>query len=180
VDRLSASAAESAAEVSAALAPRADEISADIYALIVREIPRLHTDNRVMALLEASIGENVATLLHAIQHGIDLEQVHAPTAALEYARRLAQRGVHVAALLRAYRVGSARFEDWCLRELGRQTDNAAVISAAGLRIAGSTAAYIDTVSEEVLSAYESEMGTGYGTRAWPGQPGSGACCGTSR
>ena len=45
--------------------------------------------------------------------------------------RLAQRGVAVAALLRAYRIGSARFQDWCLQELGRRTDNAAIISAAG-------------------------------------------------
>ena len=59
-----------------------------------------------------------------------------PAAAEEYARRLAQRGVPIAALLRAYRIGSARFEDWCLKELGRQTDNASIVSAAGLRIAG--------------------------------------------
>jgi len=50
--------------------------------------------------------------------------------------------------LRAYRIGSARFEDWCLQELGRRTDNAAIVSAAGLRIAGVTNAYIDKVSEE--------------------------------
>jgi DNA-binding PucR family transcriptional regulator len=98
----------------------------------------------------------VATLLHILQHGIDLETVHAPSAAEEYARRLAQRGVPVAALLRAYRIGSARFVDWCLQELGRRSDNAAVVSTAGQRIAGIVAAYIDQTSEEVVSAYESE------------------------
>jgi hypothetical protein len=152
----SPSAAESAAEVSAALAPRAVELSADIYQLIVREIPQLRSDKRVLELLEASVGENVATVVHILQHGIDLENVHAPAAAEEYARRLAQRGVPIAALLRAYRIGSARFEDWFLQELGRRTDNAAVVSAAGLRIATVLASYIDKVSEEVVSAYESE------------------------
>jgi len=156
MDRSSPSAAESASEVSAALTPRADEMSADIYRLIVREIPHLRNDKRVLTLLEASVAENVATILHILQHGIDLEMVHAPAAAEEYARRLAQRGVPVAALLRAYRIGSARFQDWCLQELGRRSDNAAVVSAAGLRIAGIVAAYIDQVSEEVVSAYESE------------------------
>lgn len=131
-------------------------MSADIYGLIVREIPQLRGDMRVLTLLEASVGENVATLLHVIQHGIELENVHAPAAAEEYARRLAQRGVPVAALLRAYRIGSARFEDWCLQELGRRSDDAAVVSAAGLRIARILAAYIDQVSEELVSAYESE------------------------
>jgi hypothetical protein len=131
-------------------------MSADIFQLIVREIAPLRGDQRVLTLLEASVGENVATMVHILQHGIDLEKVHAPAAAEEYARRLAQRGVPVAALLRAYRIGSARFEDWCLHELGRRTDNAAVVSATGLRIAAITASYIDKVSEEVVSAYEAE------------------------
>jgi hypothetical protein len=109
-----------------------------------------------MALLEASVGENVTTALHVMQHGIDLENVHAPAAAEEYARRLAQRGVPIAALLRAYRIGSTRFQDWCLGELGRSTDSASVISAAGLRIADVLATYIDRVSEELVSAYEAE------------------------
>jgi DNA-binding PucR family transcriptional regulator len=156
MDRSSPSAAESAAEVSAALVPGTAELSADIYQLIVREIPQLRGDKRVLTLLEASVGENVATMLHILQHGIDLEKVHAPAAAEEYARRLAQRGVPIAALLRAYRIGSARFEDWCLQELGRRIDNASIVSAAGMRIAAITASYIDQVSEEVVSAYESE------------------------
>jgi len=131
-------------------------MSADIYRLIVEEIPQLRGDRRVLTLLEASVGENVATMLHVLQLSIDLDKVHAPAAAEEYARRLAQRGVPIAALLRAYRIGSTRFQDWCLQELGRRTDNAAIISAAGLRIAGITASYIDKVSEEVVSAYEAE------------------------
>jgi PucR C-terminal helix-turn-helix domain/GGDEF-like domain len=156
MDRSSPSAAESVSEVCAALVPRTAEMSADIYQLIVQQIPQLRSDKRVLELLEASVAENVATALHILQHGIDLEKVHAPAAADEYARRLAQRGAPVAALLRAYRIGSARFEDWCLQELGRRTDNAAVVSAAGLRIAAILASYIDKVSEEVVSAYESE------------------------
>jgi DNA-binding PucR family transcriptional regulator len=96
------------------------------------------------------------TVLHVLQHGIDLENVHAPVAAAEYARRLAQRGIPIVALLRAYRIGSARFQDWCLEELGRRTDDASVVSAAGVRIASVTAAYIDRVSEQVVSAYETE------------------------
>jgi DNA-binding PucR family transcriptional regulator len=156
MDRSSPSAAESTSAVAAALDPRAAEMSADIYGLIVREIPQLRSDKRVLALLESSVAENVATVLHILQHGIDVEKVRAPAAAEEYARRLAQRGVPIAALLRAYRIGSARFEDWCLQELGRQTDNASVVSAAGLRIARGLASYIDQVSEELVSAYESE------------------------
>jgi DNA-binding PucR family transcriptional regulator len=148
--------AQFAAEVSGALTPRTEELSADIYDLLVQEIPQLRSDRRILTLLQASVGENVATLLHVIQHGIDLENVRAPAAAEEYARRLAQRGVPIAALLRAYRIGAARFQERCLEELGRSTDNASIISGAGMRIAETTAAYIDRVSEEVVSAYEAE------------------------
>ena len=147
---------QTASDVSGSLMPRIAEVSADIYALIVREIPQLHGDQRVLTLLEASVGENVSTVLHIIQHGIELENVHAPAAAEEYARRLAQRGVPASALLRAYRIGAARFQDWCLEELGRSTDNASTVSAAALRIADFTSAYIDKVSEQLLSAYEAE------------------------
>ena len=156
MDRSSPSVAQSASAVAGVLIPRTGELSAEIYGLIVREIPRLRSDKRVLTLLEASVTENVATLLHVLQHDIDLENVRAPAAAEEYARRLAQRGVPIAALLRAYRIGSARFQDRCLEELGRSTDDAPLISATGLRIADRTAAYIDRVSEELVSAYEGE------------------------
>ena len=148
--------AQRATDVSSALTPRTAELAADVYDLIVREIPQLRGDQQVLTLLEASVEENVATVLHVLQHGIDLENVHAPVAAAEYARRLAQRGIPIVALLRAYRIGSARFQDWCLEELGRRTDDASVVSAAGVRIASVTAAYIDRVSEQVVSAYETE------------------------
>ncbi len=122
----------------------------------MQEIPQLRADSRVLTLLEASVGENVATMLHVLQHGIDIDHVRAPAAAEEYARRLAQRDVPIAPLLRAYRIGSARFQDWCLQELGQRTDNAPIVSATGLRIAEITALYIDQVSEQVVSAYETE------------------------
>jgi hypothetical protein len=76
---------QSASDVSSSLAPRIAEISADVYGLIVREIPQLRGDKR---------------------------------------------------------------------DLARSTDNASIVSAAGLRIADITSAYIDKVSEEMLSAYE--------------------------
>jgi DNA-binding PucR family transcriptional regulator len=76
---------QSASDVSSSLAPRIAEISADVYGLIVREIPQLRGDKR---------------------------------------------------------------------DLARSTDNASIVSAAGLRIADITSAYIDKVSEEMLSACE--------------------------
>jgi hypothetical protein len=115
-------------------------------------------------------------MLHILQHGIDLEHVRAPAAAEEYARRLAQHGVPVAALLRAYRIGSARFEECCLAELGRRTDSASVVSVTGMRIAGTLNAYIDRVSEEVLGAYESEKEKWLRNQRPRGPRASAPCC----
>ena len=156
MERASPAVARHAAEVAGALAPHTAELSVDIYQLIVRDIPQLRSDHRILALLEASVAENVATVLHILQHGIDLDNVHAPAAAEEYARRLAQRGIPMAALLRAYRLGSTRFQHWCLQELAQQAHDAAIVSAAGLGIAETTAAYIDRVSEQLVAAYETE------------------------
>ncbi len=156
VHRASVAVTQRAEDVSRALTPSADEISAEIYELIVQDIPQLRNDKRVLTLLEASVGENIAALLHVLQHCIDLEKLHAPSAAEEYARRLAQRGVPVVALLRAYRIGSARFQDRCLQELGRHSADASAISETGLHITELIASYIDRVSEDVVSAYEAE------------------------
>ena len=87
MDRLNPSVAQRAADVSGALTPRTAELATEIYDLIMREIPLLRGDKQVLTLLEASVGENVATLLHVLEHGIDLENVHLPVAAAEYARR---------------------------------------------------------------------------------------------
>ena len=55
--------------------------------------------------------------LHALRYDIAVERVEAPTAALEYARRLAQHGVPVNALVRAYRLGQRRMNELVFAEL---------------------------------------------------------------
>jgi hypothetical protein len=101
--------AELVAGVAAAVTSRAAAVSEDVYHVILRDIPQLRDDKPVLALLASSVGSNVDTCLQIMQHQIDLADVQAPTAAVEYARRLAQRGTPLTALLRAYRVGHACF-----------------------------------------------------------------------
>jgi DNA-binding PucR family transcriptional regulator len=147
---------QSASDVSSVLTPRADQVSRGIYKLILRDIPQLRGDKRILAVLDASVRGNVTTLLDIFQNGTDPEKVHAPAAAEEHARRLAQRGVPLVALLRAYRIGSAWFQDQCLQELGRLINDVSLLSATGLHLAEVTASYIDRISEEVVVAYETE------------------------
>jgi hypothetical protein len=104
--------------VAAAVSSRAAPVSADVYETILREIPELRDDKPVLALLASSVDSNVDTVLAIMRHQIDLTAVQAPAAAVEYTRRLAQRGAPLTALLRAYRVGHTCLSDW-LETLGR-------------------------------------------------------------
>ena len=145
--------AELMADVAAAVASRSAAVSEDVYDAILQEIPQLRDDKPVLTLLASSVDSNVDTCLQIMQHRIDLAAVRAPAAATEYARRLAQRGTPLTALLRAYRVGHVCFSDWMLKELARQAGNAEMISAATLSMSRVVAGYIDQTSEEMVAAY---------------------------
>jgi DNA-binding PucR family transcriptional regulator len=143
-------------DVAAAVGRRVAEVSADVYEVIIREIPELRDDKPVLALLASSVDSNVGTCLQIMQHRIDLDAVAAPAAAVEYARRLAQRGTPLTSLLRAYRVGHTCFADWMLKELARQAADAEMISATTLSMSKVVAGYIDQTSEEMVAAYGQE------------------------
>jgi DNA-binding PucR family transcriptional regulator len=148
--------AELMADVAAAVSRRVAAVSEDVYEVILREIPELHDDKAVLALLSSSVHSNVGTCLQIMQHQIDLSKVQAPAASLEYARRRAQRGTPLTALLRAYRLGHTCFSDWLLKELARQADDAQMITAATLGMSRIVAGYVDQTSEEIVAAYTRE------------------------
>src|SRR5712691_301956 len=148
--------AELMGDVAAAVARRVAAVREDVYETILREIPQLRDDKPVLALLASSVDSNIDTCLQIMQHRIDLGAVQAPAAAVEYARRLAQRGTPLTALLRAYRVGHTGFADWLLKELAQQARNAETISAVTLSMSKIVAGYIDQVSEKMVAAYAEE------------------------
>jgi PucR C-terminal helix-turn-helix domain/GGDEF-like domain len=149
-------AAELMADVAAAVSRRVAAVSKDVYEVILRDIPQLGDDKPLLALLASSVDGNVSTCLQIMQHQIDLDAVQAPAAAVEYARRLAQHGAPLPALLRAYRVGHACFAEWLLTELAQQSGDAELISAATLGMSKIVAGYIDQTSEEMVAAYTGE------------------------
>ena len=148
--------AELIADVAAAVSRRVAAVSEDVYEVVLREIPELRDDKPVLALLTSSVHSNVGTCLQIMQHQIDLSAVQAPAASLEYARRRAQRGTPLTALLRAYRLGHTCFSDWLLKELARQADDARMLTAATLGMSKIVAGYVDQTSEEIVAAYTRE------------------------
>lgn len=137
-----------AAEVSRRVAG----LTQDIWRLVTEGIPSLREDDLLAKLLDASVEENVVTLLHVFEHRIDPATVNAPAAAVEYARRLAQRGMPIVALIRAYRIGHGRFLARCVAELEGKPVNAAVVA----RMLDLSFRYIDRVSEQVIEIYQQE------------------------
>jgi len=148
--------AELVADVAAAVSRRAAAVSEDVNEVILREIPELRDDKSVLSLLTSSVHSNVGTCLQIMQHQIDLSGVQAPAASLEYARRRAQRGTPLPALLRAYRLGHTRFSDWLFKELAQQTNDPQMITAATLSMSRIVAGYVDQTSEEIVAAYTRE------------------------
>ena len=144
------------AGIAAAIGRQAVAVSEDVYKEILGEIPQLDHDKPLRDLLAASIDSNVDACLQIMQHRIDPAAVRAPTVAVEYARRLAQRGTPLTALLRAYRLGHARLSGWLLTELAEHTGDAEIITATALSLSRIVAGYIDQTSEELVAAYSRE------------------------
>ncbi len=142
--------------VGAAAGARLLELTRDIWRLLTDDIPELRGDHIVEALLEASIEENVTTLLHVFEHGTAAENVDAPAAAIEYAKRLAQRGVPITALIRAYRVGHGRFLARCVDEITAKALPTELAGAVSARMVEVSFRYIDRISEQVITTYQRE------------------------
>jgi hypothetical protein len=123
--------------------------------MLAAEIAPLQHDDYLLGMLTASARESVAGGLYVLEHDIDPHTVEAPNAAVQYARRLAQRGVPVSALLRAYRLGHSAFVELLLAEMAAEPNvDAADVAAAAVGALRVCAAWVDTVSEQLVVAYE--------------------------
>jgi hypothetical protein len=143
-------------QIAAGLYERLGELTATIRRLLQEEIPELAQDQQSAELLGASIGGNIDTVLHAMRYGIDVQRVEAPTAAMEYARRLAQHGVPVHGLVRGYRVGQRRMHELVSAEI-QLTDMEPMAKVAVLeKISAIMFEYIDRMSQQVVEVYEEE------------------------
>jgi hypothetical protein len=144
------------AETAERLHDRLADVSSIIHRSLEDQIPELRGDARLMELLGASVEGNVDTVLHALRYDIAVERVEAPTAALEYARRLAQQGMPVNALVRAYRLGQRRINELVFAELHAveipEPMRVGVIEA----ITATLFEYIDWMSQQVVAVYEDE------------------------
>jgi DNA-binding PucR family transcriptional regulator len=149
-------AADSAAEIIARLGGGLGDITRSLQQHVLTEVSEFRDDTQLAQLLKDSVEQNVDTVFTAIRHGIPIENVEPPTAALEHARRLAQRGVSANALIRSYRLGQQKLLNIVLDEV-RATDLDPRRSLDVFQqITTTTFSYIDWISQQVIAAYQAE------------------------
>jgi DNA-binding PucR family transcriptional regulator len=146
---------ESAAVI-AGLEGRLDEVTDVVVQHLLAEIAELRGETQLLELLRASAERNIDTVFSAIHHNIPIEHVEPPTAALEHARRLAQRGVPANALARAYRLGQQTMLDLVLNEVQLADLDPRRSLAVFRQLTSITFKYIDRISQQVIAAYETE------------------------
>ena len=147
---------EHVAAVAAALNHRLVAITLAMREVLATRIGELNGEDCLVDLLGASIAGNVENILYSLQYGITVDRIEPPSAALEYARRLAQRGVPVNALVRAYRLGQQYLLQVAYAESLSRGDDQHVQSLAYEKIVTVTFDYIDWISQQVVVVYENE------------------------
>jgi hypothetical protein len=142
--------------VAAAIAPRLPAIVGELLDLLLREIDELRGDEFVVGRLRASLESNVSTLLHLMEEPVDLNLVETPAGALQFAQRLAQRGVPFSALWRAYHLANARFFQICLHELAEHSSSVADLALHVDALSLLLHAYVDHLCDRIGRSYDAE------------------------
>jgi DNA-binding PucR family transcriptional regulator len=145
-----------AAEIVDRLDQRMAELTGSMLQMLITEIAELRGDAQLVQLLRDSIDGNVATVFSAIRHAIPIEKVELPTAAVEHARRLAQRGTTVNALVRAYRLGHKALLDAVLDDIRASDLEPPLSLAVFTEISEVTFGYIDWITQQVVITYQTE------------------------
>jgi DNA-binding PucR family transcriptional regulator len=144
------------ADVASALNEKLADVTRAMRDLLSTRIDELAGDPRLVDLLGASIEGNIDNIFYSLQHGISVDRMEPPTAAIEYARRLAQRGVPVNALVRAYRLGQQNLLEGLFAQSAAREATLDVKMRAQEQIMTMTFDYIDSISQQVVSVYEVE------------------------
>ncbi len=144
------------------LAQRRESIIAELYAGIALEVTDLVDDPRLSTLLEATVSENIVSLINFLEGGTSVDDLDASSATLVYARTLAQRDIPLSSLFRAYHLGLAMFVRLGL-EVIAELDRDRHLSFAQ-QLLGRSVDFVDKVCEQVGQAYEAERDRWVGDR----------------
>jgi DNA-binding PucR family transcriptional regulator len=148
--------AQAAATVAGRLDDKLAATTRSIQELLVKEISELSGDQQLLQLLRDTVAVNVDAFFSSIRHGIPVRNLEPATAALEYARRLAQREVSADALVRAYRLGHQAALNVALEEIRASNLDPKLRLDVFELMAAVSFEYIDWISQRVVATYQEE------------------------
>ena len=147
---------ETAALITSRLDNKLGEVTESIQQLLAAEISELHGDAQLQELLHDTVVANVDTFFASIRHNIPVRNVEPPTAAMEYARRLAQREISANALVRAYRLGHRTALKAFIAEIRAANLERQLSMDVYELIEAVSFDYIDWISQQVIATYQAE------------------------
>ncbi|MEV1292476.1 helix-turn-helix domain-containing protein [Pseudonocardia sp. NPDC049635] len=131
-------------------------LAAHVLAEIDAGLPDLGRDPRSRELLVGTIEGSLEGALAVLAGGGDPDDAPVPPAATEFARRLAQQGVPVTVVLRAYRLGQAAFQRVLISRVEAAGLGAADVAAAVGELSTVAFGYVDRISEAMVAVHEAE------------------------
>jgi DNA-binding PucR family transcriptional regulator len=131
-----------------------DDFIPDVFKTMQAEIRGLNHDARMLDLWKASLTENVDAAIEYLDQGTPEHLLQAPEAALVYARAAAQRDVPLSALVRAHRIGHARFLEVAMEFVSLLEPAQRVQTITDL--VNRSNRFIDLVADQLTIAYEQE------------------------
>ncbi len=144
------------ADIAAVLQKRSGKLTDALSGVMAREIEGLDNDPVLRDSLWSSVESNVATILYGLANDVPIRNLQPPSAAVEYARRLAQRGVPSNSLVRAYHMGQHDLLNEFYPILAGM-DHTRDLTLEVLRYGTALIfAYIDWISIYVFDVYEQE------------------------
>jgi DNA-binding PucR family transcriptional regulator len=148
--------AKTATMIVSRLEDRLPQMTDSIHQSVVTRITELLADAQLRKLMTDAVEGNLDTFFSAVRHHIPIDRVEPPTAALEYARRLAQRGVSANALVRSYRLGHEALLNIVLDEIRAAKLEPQLSLDVFQQITTNSFRYIDWISHQVLLTYQAE------------------------
>ncbi|MGI5219364.1 PucR family transcriptional regulator [Nocardia sp. CA-290969] len=138
------------------LRAREHEIAAKLTGRITQEVDYGCNDPQLAELRVASGHANVATMIEILANDIPAHRLQPPIAALEYARRAAQREIPSHFLVRSYHMGQNLMMRICHDEIGRRNLSVDLGLAVIKRLTDIVHSYADWITQYVFETYEAE------------------------
>ena len=131
-----------------------DNFIAELFEAMKAEIGGPDHDSRLMGLWMASLTENVVAGIDYLDRDEPPDLLEAPAAALQYARAAAQRDVPLSALVRAHRIGHARFVAAAMQYVSLLEPAQQVPTI--VELVNRSARFVDILADQLTVAYEQE------------------------